>query len=137
VRSPETDSALAGLYAAYRQVQAKTDTQKTVLATSIANLDKVSQARTVRLLTGREDTGPPWPLWAVIFMTSAMVIATVVIYGVEKPVMHYPMVAIVGAIVAANIFLILELAHPFVGAVSTSPDPLEEVVWLLSQGNGR
>jgi hypothetical protein len=56
----------------------------------------------------------------------------VIIYGVEKPVMHYPMVAIVGVIVATNLFLILELAHPYIGEVSTSSDPLQEAVWVLS-----
>ena len=131
-RTPETDAALAQLSAAYRQVTATTDSQKTLLSTSFANLEKVSQARTVRLLTAREDTGPPWPLWAVIFLTSALVIGTVVIYGVEKPGMHYPMVAIVGLIVATNLFLLLEASHPYIGGISTTPDPLYEVVSLLT-----
>jgi hypothetical protein len=132
-RSPEADGALAGLRTAYGQVQATTDTQRTMLATSYSNLDKISQARTVRVLTARSDTGPPWPLWAVIFLTSAMVVGTVVIYGVERPVLHYPMVAIVGTIVAANLFLVLELSHPYLGVISTSVDPLQEVEWVLSR----
>ncbi|MCX2931177.1 DUF4239 domain-containing protein [Mycobacterium sp. CVI_P3] len=132
-RSPEADAALAKLSAAYHQVSATTDSQKSVLSTSYANLDKISQARTVRLLTVREDAGPPWPLWAVIFLTSSMVLGTVVIYGVEKSGMHYPMVAIVGLIVATNLFLILELSHPFVGGIATTSDPLREVVSILSQ----
>jgi len=132
-RLPEADAALAQLSAAYRQVNATTDGQKTVLATSNANLDKISQARTIRLLTAREDTGPPWPLWAVIFLTSAMVLGTVVIYGVEKAGMHYPMVAIVGLIVATNLFLILELSHPFVGGIAVTTDPLHEVVSVLNR----
>jgi hypothetical protein len=61
-----------------------------------------------------------------------MVLGTVIIYGVEKPAMHYPMVAIVGTVVATNLFLILELAHPFVGTISTSAAPLQEVVRVLS-----
>lgn len=131
-RSPEADSALADLYTAYEEVRVTTDIQKTFLATSFANLDKVSQARTVRLLTARADTGPPWPLWVVLFLTSAMVLGTVIVYGVEKPVVHYPMVVVVGVIVAANLFLVLELSHPYVGDVSTSSDPLQEVVSVLS-----
>jgi hypothetical protein len=132
-RSPDADAALSHLYRAYDGVAAKTDTQKTLLATSFSNLDKISQARTVRLLTAREDAGLPWPFWAVIFLTSAMVVGTAIIYGVEKPSLHYPMVGIVGVIVATNLFLILELAHPYVGAVSTSSDPLQEVLAVLSQ----
>ena len=135
-RSPEADGAMDRLYSAYGQVQATTDTQQKLLATSFSNLDKISQARTVRVLTAREDTGPPWPLWAVIFLTSAMVVGTVVVYGVERPALHFPMVAIVGTIVAANLFLVLELSHPYVGVISTSPDSLQEVEWVLSQRGG-
>ncbi len=131
-RSPEADAALAHVYTAYGQVQAKTEQQKTLLATSYSNLDKASQARTSRILTSQQDDGLPWPLWAVVFLTSAMVLGAVVIYGVEKPVLHYPMVTVVGVIVATNLFLILELAHPYVGAVSTSSDSLQEVVRVLS-----
>lgn len=132
-RSSEADVALDRVYAAYGQTQANTDAQKTLLATSYSNLDKVSQARTGRIFTAREDIGPPWPLWAVIFLTSGMVLGTAIIYGVERPGLHYPMVAIVGVIIAANLFLILELAHPFVGEISTSSDPLQEAVWVLSR----
>ncbi|HYY01402.1 MAG TPA: hypothetical protein VE908_17960 [Mycobacterium sp.] len=132
-RSSNADTALARVYQAYDGVAAKTDTQKTLLATSFSNLDKISQARTVRLLTAREDAGLPWPFWAVIFVTSSLVLGTVIVYGVEKPILHYPMVAVVAVIVATNLFLVVELAHPYVGAVSTSSDPLQEVVAVLSQ----
>ena len=135
-RSAAADSALARVYTAYGQVQANTDPQKTRLATSYSNLDKISQARTVRILAARDDTGPPWPFWVIVFLTSAMVLGTVIIYGVERPVLHYPMVAIVGVIVAANLFLLLELSHPYLGEVSTSSDPLREAIWVLSRPAG-
>lgn len=131
--SPEADAGLADVYATYRQVQPTTDAQKAALATSLSNLDKTSQARTVRLMTARADTGPAWPLWAVIIVTSTMVVGTVIIYGVERSTFHYSMVAIVSVIVAANLFLVLELSHPYVGAISTSSDPLQEVVRVLDQ----
>jgi hypothetical protein len=130
-RSPQADATLAELRSAYEQVRPTTDVQKIALATSLSNLDKTSQARTVRLLTAREDTGPLWPLWAVILITSAMVVGTVIIYGVERAGFHYPMVAIVSVIIAANLFLVLELSHPYVGAISTSPDSLQEVGRVL------
>ncbi len=135
-RSPEADRALSDLYRAYEQVTPVTDTQKARLATSLTNLDKVGQARTVRLLQARSDDGAPWPLWAVIFLTSALVLGTAIVYGVEKPSMHYPMVAIVGVLVATNLFLILQLAHPFIGDAATSPDPLREFVRVLEQPSG-
>jgi hypothetical protein len=132
-KSSEAEASLSELYSTYQQVQPTTDAQKTALGTSLANLDKASQARTVRVLTAREDTGPPWPLWAVVFVTSGMVLGTAIVYGVERSELHYPMVAIVGVIVAVNLFLVLELSHPFVGAVSTSSDPLQEVIRVVNQ----
>jgi hypothetical protein len=43
------------------------------------------------------------------------------------------MVAIVAVIVATNFSVILQLAQPYVGNVSTTSDPLQEVVTVLSQ----
>lgn len=130
--TPGASAALERVYTALGQVQATTAPQKTLLATSYSNLDKISQARTVRILTAREDIGPPWPLWAVILLNSALVLGTAIVYGIDRSALHYPMVAIVAVIVAANLFLILNLAHPYIGVLSTSADPLQEAVSLLT-----
>ena len=83
------------------------------------------------MLQARTDIGPPWSLWAVIFLTSALLLGCAIIYGVEKPTTHYTMVAILGVLVGAQLFLVLELSHPFVGEIGTSPEPLREVVRVL------
>jgi Protein of unknown function (DUF4239) len=129
---PEADSALQRLYTAYTQIKSQNEIQTTFLGTSFSNLDKISQARTERVLQARTDIGPPWSLWAVIFLTSALVLGCAIIYGVENPAIHYPMVATVGVLVAANLFLVLQLAHPFVGEMATSPEPLRQTVNVLS-----
>ncbi len=128
---PAADDALERLYDTYELVTARTDPQKTLLSTSFANLDKVSQARTERLLAARTDEGPPWSLWAVVVIISGLVLGCAIIYGVEHPAMHSAMVATVGALVAANLFLVLQLSHPFIGEIGTSPEPLREVVNVL------
>lgn len=125
---PQTDSALALLSQAYREVQPANGAQKAFLKISVANLDKLSQARTQRIMAGRDDSGPTGPLWAVIFLTSGLVLGCAIAFGVKSPRMHYPMVAVVGALVAANLFLVLELSHPYLGDVSTSPESLRMVI---------
>ncbi|WNG80995.1 DUF4239 domain-containing protein [Mycobacterium sp. ITM-2016-00316] len=135
-RSAEADAALADVYQAYGQIVPTDGIQKSIVATSFSNLDKLAQARTVRIMQAHGDDGPPWPLWAVVFLTSGLVLGTAIIYGVEKPSMHYPMVAIVGVLVATNLFLVLQLSHPFIGDVATSPDPLREAVAVLEQPGG-
>jgi hypothetical protein len=42
------------------------------------------------------------------------------------------MVATIGMLVAVNLFLVLQLAHPFVGEMGTSPEPLRQVVTVLT-----
>lgn len=129
---PEADSALARLYSAYEQVQARTDAQRTILSASFTDLDGLSHARTERVLQARTDVGPPWSLWAVIFLTSGLLLGGAIIYGVEKPATHYTLVAILGVLVGAELFLVLELSHPFIGEIATSPEPLREVIRVLS-----
>ena len=131
-RFPEADSALQRLYAAYEEAQPATDIQKAFLTTSLGNLDKLSLARTQRVLIARTDTGPPGSLWAVIFLTAGLVLGCAIIYGGEEPARHYTMVAIVSVLVASNLFLVLELSHPYVGKIATSPEPLREVIRVLS-----
>lgn len=129
---PEADKALSRLNSAYDQVQADTDAQKARLAASYSNLDKLSQARATRVLQARTDVGPPWSLWAVIFLTSGLLLGGAIIYGVERRITHYTMVAILGVLVGAQLFLVLELSHPFIGEIATSPEPLREVIRFLS-----
>lgn len=130
--SAGAENALRGLYTAYQEIQPRSDIQKTFLNISLNNLDKVSQKRTERRLLARTDTGPPWSLWAVIFLTSGMVLGGAIIYGGEKSARHYLMVATVGALIASNLFLILQLSHPYTGEIATSPEPIREVLRLLS-----
>jgi hypothetical protein len=58
-RAPTADAALAQLYATYDQVKAVTDRQNSLVASAYANLDKLGQARTVRLLTDQQDQDHP------------------------------------------------------------------------------
>jgi hypothetical protein len=133
---PEADRALARVHSVYQAVQPRTDGQKSVLSTSFTNLNNLSQARTERVLEAGTDTGPPWSLWVVILLTSGLVLGCAITYGVESPAMHYPMVAVVGVLVATNLFLVVELGSPFIGEVATSPAPLAEVVTVLSTTPG-
>lgn len=128
---PEADKTMAALYRTFQELTPRTDIQKAFLSTSLDNLDEVSQSRAARIIDGNDDDGPTWPLWAVIFLTSGLVMGCTIVYGVEKPAIHYPMAAIVGAMVAANLFLVLELSHPFVGDISTSPAAVHMVVEAL------
>ena len=129
--SPEADQTLRNLYKTYEDLQPSTDIQKAFLARSLINLDTLSQRRTDRLIEAGVDAGPTWPLWAVIFVTSGLVLGCAIAFGIESPRMHGGVVITVGVLVAANLFLILELSYPYLGDVGTSPEPLQVAVLSL------
>jgi hypothetical protein len=129
---PPADRALDDLHSAYDEVQPRTDLQKEMLTSSFSDLDELSRARTERVLQARTDVGPPWSLWAVIFLTAALLLGCAVIYGVQKPGTHFAMVSILGVLVGTILFLVVMLSHPYIGEIATSPEPLREVVRALA-----
>ena len=133
---PAAGQALQRLRTAYEQVQPRTDTQKTYLATSFDSLHKISQARTERTLRARADNGLPWSMWTVFFLTSGLVLGGALVYGVEKPAIHYALVATVGVLLATDLFLVVELAHPYIGDTATSPESLGAAIQSLSANPG-
>ncbi|GAA5612899.1 hypothetical protein Spla01_04066 [Streptomyces platensis] len=129
---PGAETALNRLYGAYEAVRPRDDTQRAFLATSLASLRELSKARTERLLEARSNVGPPLSLWLVIFLTSGLVLGFSVVFGCRQARMHYGMVGAVSVLVAANLFLVVELGYPFLGEFATSPEPLRAVVEVLS-----
>ena len=129
--SPDAEQALQRLYRTVQDVQPRTDIQKTFIATSVGNLEKISQGRTERLIQAGVDSGPTWPLWAVIFLTSGLVLGSAITFGVQSQRMHYVVVLTVGALVAANLFLVLDLSYLYLGDVATSPEPLRVAIRYL------
>ena len=129
---PAAGQALQRLRTAYDQVQPRTDTQKSYLATSFDSLHKISQARTERTIRARTDNGLPWSMWIVFFLTSGLVLGGAFVYGVEKPGIHYALVATVGVLLATDMFLVVELSHPYIGDTATSPESLSAAIQSLS-----
>jgi hypothetical protein len=132
--SSAASDALWRVYEAYGKVEAPTAFQKTLLSTSFANLDKVSQARSKRVFTAATDQGPPWAVWGVIVVMGGVILGWSIVSGVKDSEMGYPVVATVGALVACQVFLILQVSYPYVGEIGTSPEPLREVIRVLTAG---
>ena len=129
---PAAGQALQRLRTVYEEVQPRTDTQKTFLATSFDSLNNISQARTDRIIRSRTNNGLPWSMWTVFFLLSGLVLGCVIVYGVEKAAIHYALVATVGVLLATVLFLVLELSHPYLGDAATSRKPLGAVIRSLS-----
>ncbi|MFI1156859.1 hypothetical protein [Streptomyces sioyaensis] len=130
--TPEAENALNRLHRSYEDIKPHNDSQRAFLTGSLASLRELTGTRTARLLQARTNTGPPVSLWMVIFLNTGLVLGFSVIFGSEQTQMHYGMVAAVSVLVAANLFLVTELAYPYLGELSSSPEPLNAVIQVLS-----
>ncbi|MEV7471044.1 hypothetical protein AB0O20_31740 [Streptomyces kronopolitis] len=130
--TPETEDALHRLHTTYESITPRNDSQRAFLTGSLASLRDLTSARTQRLLQARTNTGPPLALWLVIFLNSGLVLGFSVVFDAQQPRLHYGMVATVSILVAANLFLIAELAYPYLGQFATSPAPLDADFPVLS-----
>jgi hypothetical protein len=75
-------------------------------------------------------------MWIVFFLTSGLVLGGALVYGVEKPAIHYGLVATVGVLLATDLFLVVELSHPYIGDTATSPESLGAAIQTLSAAAG-
>lgn len=103
---------MGALFQTYRDAGSRANRPDLIpLDNTFDNLDQLSRSRTERILENEVNDGPSWSLWSVIFLTSGLVIGCTIVYGVASRAMHYSVVVIVGAMVAANLFLVLSLSH--------------------------
>ena len=134
---PEAENAFAALIRTYRDAGSHVERPELIpLDNTFDNLDQLGRSRTDRILEGEVNDGPSWALWSVIFLTSGLVLGCTIVYGVASRVMHYSVVAIVGAMVAANLFLVLGLAHRCLadkchGDPTATPAALQKIVEAL------
>jgi hypothetical protein len=121
--SADADKALKQLYKTIREIQPETDVQKTFLSTTVSNLEAMSKGRTERLSQAKTHQGVKWPLWLVVGLTSGLVVAAAVTYGVESARLHHTVVLTVSGLVAVILFLVLDLSFPYLGDIATPPVP--------------
>ena len=126
------EDALIRLRATYAEIQPRDDNQRAALASSLDSLKQTTLARTQRTLIAEEDVGPPPAVWTVIIVTSTLMLGFAIFYGEPKGRMHTLIVATIGVLVAANIFLIIELAYPYLG-FGTSASSLQWVDDILRE----
>jgi hypothetical protein len=126
------EPALTRLRAAYAEVQPHDDNQRAALQNSLDSLKETTLDRTQRLLIAKEDVGPPLAVWTVIILTSTLVLAFAIFFGEAQARMHTLIVATIGVLVAGNIFLITELAFPYLG-FGTSAGSLQTVDDVLRE----
>ncbi|MEO3782320.1 hypothetical protein ABGB12_03250 [Actinocorallia sp. B10E7] len=135
---PGKGSPMAPLHALDRllteisRLQPTNATQAAFVAEATRELMEVSVAHQELDIGGREgylDTS----LWVAMLISSSATLAFCLLFGLENARLHYLMVAGVTTVIAVNLFLMVQLNHPFKGDLAVQPNSHQYVVRELER----
>jgi hypothetical protein len=128
--SPQVQGALDDIYTTLGSYVPHTAAQTQFLDQAITDVDALSQARNSRLLEARESGSLPLVLWIGILLASAVTLAFALLFSLDNVKVAYAMVGGVTVVLAVNLFVLVELAYPFLGSVAVGPGKFVEVIRL-------
>jgi hypothetical protein len=117
---------LTQVWQAYQRVQPATVTEKFFYNAAISKLNDLGSYRTLRILSSQSEI--PGELWLLLLGGGALVLAFTYIFGTPDLLVHACAVGLTAALMAFVMYLIVELDHPFVGAISVKPDAYVQVL---------
>jgi hypothetical protein len=130
--APEGRRALTRLYAVYGGLEAHGATEQAFLENSLETVRELTTLRAERVTEARTDTGPLPSVWLLILLASVLTLGFSVLFGLEDARLHYKMVGAVSLLVAANLFLVMDVSYPYLGELATPPELLQDVISELA-----
>lgn len=102
-----------------------TEGQKILHAQTLQALDRMTEARRVRL--DAVQTALPGVMWAVTLLGAALGLIGSYFFRVEDPRLHTILVVLLSTFIALVIFVVLAFDRPFRGDIGISPEPYQLV----------
>lgn len=130
-RGTEVGESLSALYAVVLATPAPDGRQGAILAEMLHQLDSVTEARRARLLLAGGTV--PEVLWGVLLTGAAATLGYLFFFGATSIRAQVLMSAMLVVIVCMALFVVVEIEHPFSGAVSVEPAGLEIALAELSK----
>jgi Protein of unknown function (DUF4239) len=130
--SAKVQQRLDDIYRTLRAYEPRTPFQRDFLDQAIENTDSLSAARVARQLDARQAQSLPVVLWIGILLTSTVTLGFALMFSLEDLRFACTMVAGVAAVLAVNLFMLIELSYPFLGSLSVGPEKFSDVARLVS-----
>jgi hypothetical protein len=129
---PAAGSALDSLTASIGAVTPRTEAQEAFVHDAVRRLSRATELRAeaVRLA---HDQQLPNVVWISVLTGSIVVLSLCVTCGIGDGMLRRVLVAGVAATIGVNVFLAVELNHPFDGGVRIEPESCQDVVAHLEQ----
>lgn len=122
----EESGPMTDVWSAYLSVQPQSRNEIAFFDHDIVKLNDLSANRKMRVTAG--DAAVPGELWVLLIGGGAVVMAFTFLFGTRDLVVHACAVGLTAGLMGFVIYLIFALEHPFVGALSVSPDPYVKVL---------
>jgi hypothetical protein len=121
---------IEGVQDSIRALSAETQAQRSLQARAVEVSETIAEAHW--LLVETDDEGLPWAFLTVLIFWLALLFAT---FGLQTPPNGtvISILAVCALSVAGAIFLIVDMAHPYLGLIHVSAEPLQSALARLGQ----
>ena len=122
----EESGPMTDVWSAYLSVQPQSRNEIAFFDHDIVKLNDLSANRKMRVTAG--DAAVPGELWVLLVGGGAVVMAFTFLFGTRDVVVHACAVGLTAGLMGFVIYLIFALEHPFVGALSVTPEAYVNVL---------
>jgi hypothetical protein len=122
----EQSEQLTRVWDSYLHVEPVTRAEVSFYDESIRRLDDLGTSRKVRVASSQAEI--PGELWVLLIGGGLIVMLFTFMFGTQDLYVQASVVALTAALMAFVVYLIFTLEHPFVGALSVSPDAYAHVL---------
>ncbi|MGE2833642.1 DUF4239 domain-containing protein [Mycobacterium sp. SMC-4] len=122
----EQSDELLAVWRTYLSVQPETRSEIAFFDHAIVRLNDLGAERKLRVSTS--ESAVPGELWVLLVGGGGVVMAFTFLFGTRDIVVHALAVGLTAALLAFVLYLIFALEHPYVGALSVSPEAFTRVL---------
>lgn len=124
--SPATTLTLDEIFRQYAKIRPANSSQEQFLASSLSQLDDVSDSRRNRILKSQE--GLPGVMWAVLIVGAIFTLAFTYLFGTENAGAQAVMTSLLTGTMSLALFVILCLNQPFGGDTRVPPTAMQRAL---------
>lgn len=130
-RPPAKNPALEAIWKGVGDLTPTSERQQVLYTEMIGRLNEIERWRVRRLDDARDEL--PRVIWLALIAGAGLTIGFAFFLGTENVTAHGVMIAVLAALVGVVFYVIVELDHPFAGAVKVGPDGFEAVLEMMAE----
>lgn len=123
------------VYAVYGRVDPRTPRERALYSQSLILLDQLAVQRAFRVHASRSTL--PGAFWFVLIVGAILTLGFSMLFYMEHPIVQGIMTGSLAALIAAMLFLVFAINHPFAGAFKVAPQDFQDALADFRRISGR